>query len=58
MVKPDSPLVGSTASFPEKYGDKLIPLMLRMAKGEKVPGEVYTDHVFLTRENVAQYYPK
>ena len=58
MVKPDSPLVGSTASFPEKYGDKLIPVMLKRLKGESVPPEVYTDHVFLTRENVAQYYPK
>jgi ribose transport system substrate-binding protein len=58
MTKADSPLVGSTASFPEKYGDKIIPVMLKMLKGEQVPPEVYTDHVFLTRENVTQYYPR
>ncbi len=56
--KPDSPMVGTTASFPEKYGDKLIPLIIRMIKGEEVPPAVYTDHVFLTRENVAQHYPQ
>ena len=58
LRKPDSPLVGSTASFPEKYGDKLIPLMLKALNGEKLPPEVYTDHVFLTRDNVNQYYPQ
>jgi ribose transport system substrate-binding protein len=57
MVKPDTPLVGSTASFPEKYGDKIIPVMLKLLKGESVPPQVYTDHIFLTRDNVAQYYP-
>ncbi len=56
--KADSPLVGTTASFPEKYGDKIIPVMLKLLKGEQVPPEVYTDHVFLTRENVEQYYPR
>jgi ribose transport system substrate-binding protein len=51
-------MVGTTASFPEKYGDKLIPLMLKMIRHESVPPAVYTDHVFLTRENVNQYYPQ
>ena len=58
LRKADTVLVGSTASFPEKYGDKLIPLIIRMMKGEQVPQSVYTDHVFLTRDNVAKYYPK
>ncbi len=57
LKKSDSPLVGSTASFPEKYGDKIIPVMLKLLKGESVPPAVYTDHVFLTRDNVTQYYP-
>ena len=56
--KADSPMVGTTASFPEKYGDKLIPLMLKMLEGEQPPPAVYTDHVFLTRENLAQHYPQ
>ena len=52
-----SPQVGSTASFPEKYGEKIIPLMLKRLKGEPVPDKAHVDHVFLTRENVEQYYP-
>jgi ribose transport system substrate-binding protein len=55
--KPDSPQVGSTASFPEKYGDKLIPLIIRAVNGEKLKDAYYTDHVFITRENVDKYYP-
>jgi ribose transport system substrate-binding protein len=55
--RPGTPMVGTTASFPEKYGDKIVPLMLKMLKGEPVPPEAYTDHVFLTRDNIGQYYP-
>jgi ribose transport system substrate-binding protein len=57
MRKAKTPMVGSTASFPEKYGEKIIPLMLKMLKGEQVPESVYTDHVFITPENLEQYYP-
>ncbi len=56
--KADTPMVGTTASFPEKYGNKIIPVLLKLMKGEQVPPAVYTDHVFLTRENMAQHYPK
>jgi ribose transport system substrate-binding protein len=54
--KPGSPQIGSTASFPEKYGQKLIPAMIKAIDGQKLPGKFYTDHVFLTKENVDQYY--
>jgi ribose transport system substrate-binding protein len=57
LHNPTTPLVGSTASFPEKYGDKIIPVMLKRLKGEEVPKEVFTDHVFLTKDNVDHYYP-
>jgi ribose transport system substrate-binding protein len=56
--KAGTPMVGTVASFPEKYGEKIIPAMLRMLKGEQLPPVFYTDHVFLTRENIAQYYPQ
>lgn len=55
--KPGTPHKGSTASFPDRYGDKIIPAMLKLLKGEKVPPAIYTDHVFLTKENVDKYYP-
>ena len=55
--KPGSPQIGSTASFPEKYGEKIIPEMIKAINGEKLPEKFYTDHVFLTKDNVDKYYP-
>jgi ribose transport system substrate-binding protein len=54
---PDSIILGSTAYFPEKYGDKLIPTILLLMQGQAVPPSVYVDHVFLTLDNMAEYYP-
>jgi ribose transport system substrate-binding protein len=56
--KADTPMVGTTASFPEKYGDKLIPAIIQRIKGEQLPPAFYTDHVFLTHDNMNQHYPK
>ena len=55
--KPGSPQVGTTASFPERYGAKIIPALLKKLNGEELPREFYTDHVFLTKENIDQHYP-
>ncbi len=54
--KPNSRQIGSTASFPEKYGEKLIPAIIRAIEGEKLE-DFYTDHAFLTKDNVDEYYP-
>lgn len=54
---PDSIILGSTAYFPEKYGDKLIPTILMLMQGQAVPPSVYVDHVFLTLDNMAELYP-
>lgn len=55
--KADTPMVGTTASFPEKYGEKIIPALVKRMKGETIPDKFYTDHVFLTKENIDKYYP-
>jgi ribose transport system substrate-binding protein len=55
---PDSRLIGSTAYWPEKYGKKLIDVALKILKGEPVPPAVYNEHIFLTKENIDQYYPE
>jgi len=55
--KPGSPQVGSTASFPEKYGEKIIPMLVKAINGEKMPAQFYTTHAFLTKDNVDKYYP-
>lgn len=57
MRHPASRLIGSTSSSPEKYGEKIIPTLLKLMNHETVPSAVYIDHVFITRENVDQYYP-
>lgn len=53
----ESRIIGSTAYRPERYGEKLLELALRILNGESVPPAVYIDHVFITPENVERYYP-
>jgi ribose transport system substrate-binding protein len=55
--KAGSPQVGSTASFPEKYGFKIVPQLIKALQGSKLPDKFYTTHVFLTKDNVDKYYP-
>ena len=54
---PESRLVGSTAYWPEKYGEKLIAVALKLLNGEVVPPAVYNEHIFITQENIDEYYP-
>jgi ribose transport system substrate-binding protein len=51
----DSPLIGSLAFFPEKYGSKIIPAVLRWLSKEQVPPAFYTNHVMVTKENVDEF---
>jgi ribose transport system substrate-binding protein len=57
MRKPNSCLIGSVAYFPEKYGEQIIPLALRLASRLAVPTAVYVEHRFLSRANVNNFYP-
>lgn len=50
-------MIGSTAYFPERYGDKIIPAIMALMNGQPLPPAVYVDHVFITPKNVKQYYP-
>lgn len=58
MRKPDSRIIGSTAFTPERYGDLLIDLALKLLRGEPVPPAVYVEHIFITPHNLAIYYPE
>ena len=53
-----SRIIGSTAYRPEAYGERLLDLALRILSGKSAPPAVYIDHVFITPENVAHYYPR
>jgi ribose transport system substrate-binding protein len=43
-----SRVIGSTAYAPEKYGESLIPLALRILRGGPVPPAVYLEHEFIS----------
>jgi ribose transport system substrate-binding protein len=47
LSHPRSRILGSTTYSPEKYGEKLIPLALRILRGESVPPAVYVEHTFI-----------
>jgi ribose transport system substrate-binding protein len=54
----DNPaLIGSVAYFPDRYGDYLIPLAIRLAAGEEPPEEVLVDHLWIDGSNIEEYYP-
>ncbi|MCB8983507.1 MAG: substrate-binding domain-containing protein [Ardenticatenaceae bacterium] len=57
LRNPHSRLIGSTAYMPERYGEKLMELALKILRGESVPPAVYINHVFINADNIGRYYP-
>lgn len=49
---PQSRIIGSTAFNPEKYGEKLIAIALKILQGEPLPPAIYVDHTFISAENL------
>jgi ribose transport system substrate-binding protein len=58
MVKENSRYLGATAYFPENYGSQLLPAMIDILECRPVPPSVYVDHVFISRDNLCDYYPE
>jgi len=50
-------LVGSVAFYLDRYGYEVLPLAMRMLRGEAVPARVTTRHVLVTAANVFSEYP-
>lgn len=48
--------VASTAYFPERYGTILIPAILNLIEGNAVAGQLFTDHLIITSENISDVY--
>ena len=44
LARNDSPLVGSVAFFPERYGEKIIDIAVKILRKEAVPPNNYTEH--------------
>jgi ribose transport system substrate-binding protein len=57
LRNPQSRLIGSTAYMPERYGEKLMELALKILNGESVPPAVYISHVFINSDNIDRFYP-
>ncbi|MGH2379620.1 MAG: sugar ABC transporter substrate-binding protein, partial [Candidatus Limnocylindria bacterium] len=53
----ETSFVGTSDYRPTKYGDDLLPLACDLLAGEQIPPEVFVEHVFLTRDNIAEFYP-
>jgi ribose transport system substrate-binding protein len=50
-------LIGSVAFFLDRYGYDVLPLALRMLRGESVPAHTPTRHTLITAANVWREYP-
>jgi ribose transport system substrate-binding protein len=52
-----SVILGSVAYFMDRYGYDVMPLAIRMLKGETIPPRTFTQHVLVTGANVFREYP-
>jgi ribose transport system substrate-binding protein len=52
-----SVVLGSVAYYLDRYGYEVMPLALRMLKGERVPARTLTRHILVTGETVFAEYP-
>jgi hypothetical protein len=50
-------VLGSVAYYLDRYGYEVMPLALRMMKGERVPARTLTRHILVTGETVFAEYP-
>ncbi len=57
LRQPRTPLVGSVAYFPERYGDGLIKLALDILARRPTPPALFIRHQLVTPENVDHLYP-
>ncbi len=55
--QPKSRVIGSTTYMPERYGEQMVKLALKILAGEPVPPAVYIKHVFISPDNIDHYYP-
>jgi len=49
----ESPLIGAVGYFPEKYGSRILPIVLQCLDGEPIPPAVYVEHKLIVRDEIA-----
>src|SRR5690606_4493827 len=57
LRQPRTPLIGSVAYFPERYGEELIALALDLLEGRPTPPAKFVRHQVITAANLHHYYP-
>lgn len=55
-IKNNPNWIGDTAYFPERYGEILIPNMIRAINGETIPELLYVPHELVDAANIDQVY--
>ncbi len=48
--------VAAVGSFPERYGNSLIPIALATLAGRDLPDSVLINHVMVTKQNICEFY--
>jgi ribose transport system substrate-binding protein len=57
LRRSSTPLVGSVAYFPERYGNEIIPLALGILRQKLLASTVFVKHQSVTQRNVDLIYP-
>ena len=57
LREPRTPLIGSVAYFPEKYGEELIALAIDILARRPTPPAKFVRHQVITASNLDHYYP-
>jgi ribose transport system substrate-binding protein len=57
LRQPRTPLIGSVAYFPERYGEELIALSLDILGQRPTPPAKFVRHQVITPSNLAHFYP-
>ncbi len=54
----DNAWIGSTGYFPETYGNYVFGIIDTLLEGGNPPEDTYVENVFITKENINEYYPQ
>jgi ribose transport system substrate-binding protein len=55
-IKTNPNWIGSTAYYPERYGEIGVPYLLDLIKGKKVPFQLKIKHVSINKANIDKYF--
>lgn len=59
LMRNDENYAGATGFFPEKYGELVVPNIIRMMNGEEPESDpLLMEHVFINADNIDEYYPQ